>query len=110
MKSDAAIVARLTNAEEVIIEKSTGYSGYSGYSAAGLIVVERAYVDKVAERERLDKQIAEAETQSAVTQRKLNNKSFVDRAPTEVVEEHRQREKDFAAQLGKLKQARESLK
>jgi valyl-tRNA synthetase len=110
LKSEAAIVARLTNAEEVIIEKSTGYSGYSGYSAAGLIVVEKAHVDKVAECERLDKQIVEAEAQLAATQRKLSNKSFIDRAPTEVVEEHRQREKDFAAQLAKLKQARESLK
>ena len=110
LKSEAAIVARLTNAAEVIIEKSTGYSGYSGYSAAGLIVVEKAHVDKVAECERLDKQIVEAEAQLAATQRKLNNKSFIDRAPTEVVEEHRQREKDFTAQLAKLKQARESLK
>jgi len=110
LKSEAAIVARLTNAEEVIIEKSTGYSGYSGYSAAGLIVVEKAHVDKVAECERLDKQIVEAETQLAATQRQLNNKSFIDRAPTEVVEEFRQRERGFAAQLAKLKQARESLK
>ena len=67
-------------------------------------------MDKVAECERLDKQIVEAEAQLAATQRKLNNKSFIDRAPTEVVEEHRQRERDFAAQLAKLKQARESLK
>ena len=109
LKNEAAIVARLTNAEEVIIEKSTGYSGYSGYSAAGLIVVEKAHVDTVAECERLDKQIVEAETQLAATQRQLNNKSFIDRAPTEVVEEYRQRERDFAAQLAKLKQARESL-
>ena len=110
LKSEAPIVARLTNAEEVIIEKSTGHSGYSGYSAAGLIVVEKAHVDKVAECERLDKQIVEAEAQLAATQRKLNNQSFIDRAPTEVVEEHRQRERDFAAQLAKLKEARESLK
>ena len=110
LKSEAPIVARLTNAEEVIIEKSTGHSGYSGYSAAGLIVVEKAHVDKVAECERLDKQIVEAEAQLAATQRKLNNQSFIDRAPTEVVEEHRQRERDFIAQLAKLKEARESLK
>ena len=109
LRSEAPVVARLTNAEKVIIEKSTGYSGYSGYSAAGLIIVERAHVDKAAESERLDKQIAEAEAQLAATQRKLNNKSFVDRAPAAVVEEHRQRVKDFSAQLAKLKQARQGL-
>jgi valyl-tRNA synthetase len=109
LSTEAPIVARLTNAEKVVIEKSTGYSGYSGYSAAGLIVVERAHLDKVAERERLDKQIAEAEVQLAATQQKLNNKSFIDRAPAEVVEEHRRRLKDFSAQLEKLKRAREGL-
>jgi valyl-tRNA synthetase len=39
----------------------------------------------------------------------LKNKSFVDRAPVAVVEEHRQRKKDFSEQLAKLKQAREKL-
>src|SRR5256886_2078875 len=75
LRSEAPIVARLANMEEVIIEKSTGYSGYysgySGYSAAGLIIIERASVDTVAERERLDRQIAKAEEQLAATQRKL---------------------------------------
>jgi len=42
-------------------------------------------------------------------QAKLKNKSFVDRAPAAVVEEHRQRLKDFSAQLAKLKQARQTL-
>jgi valyl-tRNA synthetase len=110
LRSEKAIVARLTNMEDVIFEKAVGYSGYSGYSAAGLITLESLKVDTVAERERLDRQIAKAEEQLAATQRKLNNKSFIDRAPPEVIEEHRQREKQFKAQLQDLKQARESLK
>jgi len=109
LRSEAPVVARLTNAEKVIIEKSTGYSGYSGYSAAGLIVVERAHVDRATERQRLDKQIADAEVQLAATQRKLSTKSFTDRAPAEVVEEHRQRVKDLNGQLEKLRGARERL-
>jgi valyl-tRNA synthetase len=40
---------------------------------------------------------------------KLGNKSFVDRAPAAVVEQYRQRLKDFSLQLEKLKQAREGL-
>ena len=108
LRAEARVIARLTNAEEVIIEKSRGYSGYSGYSAAGLILVERAHLDKRTECERLDRQIAEAETQLEATQRKLSNKSFVERAPAEVVEEHRQRESNFTAEVAKLKQARES--
>jgi valyl-tRNA synthetase len=40
---------------------------------------------------------------------KLKTKSFVERAPAAVVEQHRQRQRDFAAQLTKLKQARDQL-
>ncbi|MBV9618560.1 MAG: hypothetical protein JO201_05045 [Verrucomicrobia bacterium] len=39
----------------------------------------------------------------------LANKSFVDRAPKEVVELNRQRKVNFTEQLAKLKQAREKL-
>jgi valyl-tRNA synthetase len=42
-------------------------------------------------------------------QGKLKNKSFVDRAPAPVVEEHRRRQKDFSEQLAKLKAARDGL-
>jgi valyl-tRNA synthetase len=110
LKREVSVIARLTNAEEVIIAKSIEYSGYSGYSAAGMIVVERAHIDKAAERERLDKRIADVEAQLRATEAKLANKSFVDRAPKEVVEEHRQRKENFAEQLKKLKEARDKLR
>ncbi len=70
------------------------------------VIVE---VDSDAEGERLDKEIARLEAELKATQAKLQNKSFVDRAPSAVVDEHRQREKTFAEQLVKLKQARDSL-
>ena len=60
-------------------------------------------------KQRLDKEIARIETEARAAEKKLENKSFVDRAPAAVVEEHRQRLKDFSAQLEKLKQARECL-
>jgi valyl-tRNA synthetase len=74
-----------------------------------LIVVERANIDKAAERERLDKQIADVKAQLRATEGKLANHSFIERAPAAVVEEHRQRQKDFSAQLVQLKAARERL-
>jgi valyl-tRNA synthetase len=39
----------------------------------------------------------------------LKNKSFVERAPAAVVEEHRKRLKNLSAKLATLKQAREDL-
>ena len=74
-----------------------------------MVTVKSADVDKVAERNRLDKQIAKVEAELRTAEDKLKNKSFVERAPAAVVEEHRQRLKDFSAQLTKLKQARDGL-
>ena len=65
--------------------------------------------DKKTESERLDKEIAKIEGELETVDTKLKNKSFVDRAPVAMVAEHRQRQKDFSAQLAKLKQARECL-
>jgi valyl-tRNA synthetase len=57
----------------------------------------------------LEKEIAKIEGELRMVETKLQNNSFVDRAPAAVVEEHRRRLKDFSAQLQKLRQARESL-
>jgi valyl-tRNA synthetase len=67
-------------------------------------------VDLSAERERLDKEIAKVEAELRTVESKLANKSFVDRAPKEVVQEHRQRKENFAEQLKKLKEARDKLR
>jgi valyl-tRNA synthetase len=77
-------------------------------TAAGelFLVVE---VDRTVERERLDKEIAKVEAELRTVGEKLKNKSFTERAPAAVVEEHRRRQEDFSAQLVKLKQARERL-
>ena len=71
-----------------------------------LLIVE---VDHSAERERLDKEIAKAGEELRTVETKLSNKSFVDRAPRDVVELNRQRQKNFTDQLRKLKEARERL-
>ena len=66
-------------------------------------------VDPQAERERLDKEIGKLETELGATEAKLQNSSFIDRAPAAVVEEHRQRLKRFQDQIAKLKQARDQI-
>jgi valyl-tRNA synthetase len=65
--------------------------------------------DPVAERERLDKEIARVEGELRTVEGKLKNKLFVERAPKPVVEEHRRRQKDFSEQLAKLQAARDGL-
>jgi valyl-tRNA synthetase len=110
VEKEIPTLARLLGAETVEtirLEMPVGtIVGISKMGEVGITVVSR---DRDAERDRLDKQIAKIEAELRTVENKLKNKSFVDRAPATVVEEHRQRLKDFSAQLAKLKQAREGL-
>ena len=104
-------LTRLLNADDVKLDRK--YQAPAGNPVAvtplGEIFLAIAASDKARERERLDKEIAKIENELRTAENKLENKSFVDRAPAPVVEEHRKRVKDLSAQLAKLKQARDSL-
>jgi valyl-tRNA synthetase len=104
-------LTRLLNAEEVELDPK--YQAQAGNPVAvtplGEIFLTVAAADKAAERQRLDKEIARIETEMRGVEKRLENESFVDRAPATVVEEHRRRLKDLSEQLGKLKEARECL-
>ncbi|HMJ06601.1 MAG TPA: valine--tRNA ligase [Chthoniobacterales bacterium] len=104
-------VSRLLNAEEVALEPA--YEAAPGVPLAATALGELHLLvaggDKEAEGERLDKEIAKLEKELEATVRKLANSSFVDRAPADVVAEHRQRETDFREKLKQLRAARASL-
>src|SRR5438552_2777230 len=110
LASEQETIARLLNASDLIIDAK--FKAGAGTPIANtplgeiLLIVD---VDHAADRERLDKEIAKAESELRTVEEKLKNKSFVDRAPKQVVELHRQRQKTFAEQLGKLKEARDKL-
>ena len=111
ISSEIPTLTRLLNAEEVELDPK--YQAQAGNPVAvtplGEIFLTVAAADRAGEQQRLDKEITRIETEAHAVEEKLKNKSFVDRAPAGVVEEHRRRLKDFSAQLQKLKQARESL-
>ena len=111
ISAEIPTIARLLNAENVTLDRK--YQAQTGTPVAvtplGEIFLAISAVDKAGERVRLDKEIAKIESEVRTVEGKLKNKSFVDRAPTAVVEEHRRRLKDFSEQLGKLRQAREGL-
>jgi valyl-tRNA synthetase len=108
--AEQSTLTRLLNAGELVLDPNfTAAPGMPvAMTAAGelFLIVE---VDRAAERERLNKEIAKLESELKVVETKLSAQSFVDRAPQEVVEEHRQRQKNFSEQLAKLKQARANL-
>ena len=111
ISSEIPMLTRLLNAEEV--ELNPKYQAQGGNPVAvtplGEIFLTVAAADRAGERQRLDKEITRIEVEMRAVEEKLGNKSFVDRAPAAVVEEHRQRLKDFSLQLEKLKHAREGL-
>jgi valyl-tRNA synthetase len=104
-------LTQLLNAEEVKLDPK--YQAQAGNPVAvtplGEIFLTVAAADRAGEQQRLDKEIAKIEIDIRTVEQKLGNKSFVDRAPAAVVEEHRRRLRDFSAQLEKLKHAREAL-
>jgi valyl-tRNA synthetase len=104
-------LTRLLNAGKV--ELNPDYQAPAGNPVAvtplGEIFLTIAAADRTGEQQRLDKEIARIEVEMRAAQEKLETKSFVDRAPASVVEEHRKRLKEFSEQLAKLKHARASL-
>jgi valyl-tRNA synthetase len=66
-------------------------------------------IDVAAERERLDKEIARLSGEIAKAEGKLNNESFVARAPAAVVEQEKKRLDDFSSTVNQLKAQRKKL-
>jgi valyl-tRNA synthetase len=111
MAEELPTISRLLNAEEIGLDPE--YKAEAGVPVAptklGELFLVIAGGDKKAERERLDKEIAKVENELRTVDDKLSNSSFVDRAPADVVKEHRQRKTDFSERLSQLRRAREGL-
>jgi valyl-tRNA synthetase len=78
-----------------------------GSSVAALHIAD--LIDRAEAQKRLDKEVAQLEKDIVSTEKKLANADFVARAPEEIVEENRDRVKDWSARRDKLKAARTSL-
>jgi len=110
ISAEIPTIGRLLNAEEITLDRKyqPKASNPVAVTPLGEIFLAITAADKAGEEERLDKEIAKIESELRKVEGKLKNRSFVDRAPRAVVEEHRRRLKDFTAQLAKLRQAREA--
>jgi valyl-tRNA synthetase len=78
-----------------------------GSTVAALRIAD--FIDISEARKRLDKEIQTLDKDILSTEKKLANADFVARAPEEIVEENRDRVKDWTARRIKLKAARDAL-
>jgi len=67
-------------------------------------------IDVASERERLDKEIGRLTAEIAKAQSKLSTPTFIERAPTAVVEQEKKRLQDFSAAMSQLQTQRAKLK
>jgi valyl-tRNA synthetase len=105
--AERSAIARLLNASELIVDPEfKAAPGMPMATTSGGELVLVLEIDLAAENQRLDKEIEKLEIELRTVRAKLDKASFVERAPAAVVAEHRQREKDFSAQIEKLKKAR----
>jgi valyl-tRNA synthetase len=111
LSDEVLTISRLLNAEEVAFDRN--YEAQPGVpvaaTALGELFLVIADTDKKAERERLDKEIAKIESELQAAKGKLSNAAFIEKAPVNVVEEHRCRETDFTERLAQLRRARAAL-
>jgi valyl-tRNA synthetase len=82
-------------------------STIAGSTVAALRIA--SFIDTGEAQKRLDKEIAGLEKDIVSTEKKLGNADFVARAPEEIVEENRERLKDWSLRRDKLKAARSAL-
>ncbi|PYK90534.1 MAG: valine--tRNA ligase [Verrucomicrobia bacterium] len=110
-KEEGATIARLLNAESLKIDANFQPPSRSSVAATklGELFLIAGEMNRAAERERLDREIAKLEAELRATEAKLANASFIERAPKEVVEEHQRRRDDFNARLVQLWKARAPL-
>lgn len=93
-------------AEDAAIEESAtalvGENGILHIAMAGLI-------DKEAELKRFDKEIAKAEKELEMREKKLSNESYVAKAPEAVVNKERQRVTELQSMLKRLEEEKQKM-
>jgi len=109
---DIEVLRILLNAEpfDVLAEYAAPKGTPAALTPLGeLYLPLEGLIDVAAERERLAKEITKVEQELAKVRAKLADPNFTDKVPAKVLDEHRQREKDWAEKHAQLAKMREAL-
>ena len=104
------VLKRLARLEDISMTDATpegAVTAVIGETMSALSVADIVDIDEA--RNRLDKELAQLDKDIKSTEGKLSNEKFVSRAPPEIVEENRERIRDWSARREKLKAARKGL-
>ena len=104
------VLKRLARLEDISMTDTTpegAVTAVIGETMSALSVADIVDIDEA--RKRLDKEIAQLDKDIKSTEGKLSNEKFVSRAPPEIVEENRERIRDWTTRREKLKAARKGL-
>ncbi len=110
--SGSIFFSRLASASEVEVSDSFEIdSAVTVVTADAKVYIPMdELVDKEAELKRLNKELATAENDLAINEKKLNNQGFISKAPANVVENVKANAKKFAEKIEMIKAAIEALK
>ncbi len=111
LEGSERILADLARVEEVAFERVEGEIGASAVIPGGVevFVPLEGVIDLDRERERLRGEIERIERQEASTGARLENASFVERAPAEVVQRERDKLASYSEQREKLARSLSAL-
>ncbi len=101
-----AKIENLTAGKKVEKPKSAATAVVSG---CDIFVPLEGLIDLDAEKERLQKEISRLENQLIGVTKKLQNEKFVNNAPVNVVENEKNKQRDWSEKISKLKEMLESL-
>jgi len=111
--SHKSYISNLANLTDILIEKDIEQPESSATAVVGdleifLPLAELIDLDK--EKERLEKEINDAEGRLKKSQSKLSNENFVEKAPEQVVNKEREKAATYEEELSKLKNNYEKIR
>jgi valyl-tRNA synthetase len=104
------VLKRLARLEDISMTDATPEGAVTAVIGETMSALSVADIVDIGEaRNRLDKELVQLDKDIKSTEGKLSNEKFVSRAPPEIVEENRERIRDWSARREKLKAARKGL-
>jgi valyl-tRNA synthetase len=96
-------LARVSTVELLTSSGNPKFASSAVVNGSEIFVPLEGLIDLEAEKTRVEKEVGRLQAAIEATERKLANKSFIERAPADIVEREREKLSSFKATVQKLK-------